>query len=206
VEKLCPALHLPFQSGSDAVLKRMSRLYTAADYCRKIDALRKTRSDIALSTDVIVGFPGETEEDFRRTLEVLETVRFSGAFLFKYSPRPGTRAHDYGDEVPEEVKEERLSRAQAIAFGTTWIENEEMIGKTTEVLVESIDKKKLHYTGRNAHNKLVHIYNAGEACVGKILDVEITEATGSNLRGYYVGAPRHRTPETLSTPISIAAN
>lgn len=191
IPKLCPQLHLPFQSGSDAILKRMSRLYTRADYMKKIEALKKARPDIAMSTDVIVGFPGETEEDFLQTLEVMREVRFHTGFLFKYSPRPGTRAFAYqADEIPEAVKDERLKRLQDVAFPIIEEENIKLIGETTPVLVESIDKKQRHFSGRNPHGKLVHVLNAGEACVGKILDVEITEAKGSNLRGYYVGAPR----------------
>src|SRR5262249_27446863 len=108
IEKLCPALHLPFQSGSDSVLKRMSRLYTQSQYLMKIAELRKACPSIALSTDVIVGFPGETEQDFEETLRVLREVRFAHAFLFKYSPRPGTRASQFGEEITESVKEERL--------------------------------------------------------------------------------------------------
>lgn len=191
IPKLMPALHLPFQAGSDRILKRMQRLYTRAQYLEKVAKLRAARPDIAMSTDVIVGFPGETEDDFRETLEVLAEVKFSTAFLFKYSPRPGTKAAGFeGEFVPESVKEERLKRAQDVAFPLIAVENERLVGTTTPVLVESLDKKERYFSGRNPHNKLVHVMNAGEACVGKILDVEITAATGTNLRGYYVGAPR----------------
>jgi tRNA-2-methylthio-N6-dimethylallyladenosine synthase len=144
-----------------------------------------------MSTDVIVGFPGETEEDFQQTLEVLAEVKFSTAFLFKYSPRPGTKAADFeADFVPEPVKEERLKRAQDIAFPAIGVENAKYVGTVTEVLVESLDKKARYFSGRNPHNKLVHVLNAGEACVGKVVPVEIVEANGTNLRGYYVGAER----------------
>ena len=206
IEKLCPALHLPFQSGSDAVLKRMSRLYTQSEYLRKVEGLRRARPDIALSTDVIVGFPGETDADFLETIRVLETVRFSGTFFFKYSPRPGTRAFEYGDEVSEAVKEERLARVEAISNAYTMAENEALVGQVTSVLVESMDKKNRHFSGRNEHNKMVHVFNIGQACVGNVIDVETTEANGSNLSGYYVGAPRIRTSQTLSAPVSIAAH
>ncbi len=192
VEKLCPALHLPFQSGSDSVLKRMSRLYTNREYREKIDLLRKHRPDIALSADAIVGFPGETEEDFEQTMAMVKDIGFSLVFMFKYSPRPGTRAFEYGAEleIDEKIKEERLARLQPLALRITQDENESMIGSVQKVLVESIDRKNLHYSGRSLHSKMVHVLNAGDACVGKILDVEITEANGSNLRGYYVGAPK----------------
>lgn len=186
VEKLCPALHLPFQSGSDSVLKRMARLYTKADYLEKVDLLRKACPDIALSTDVIIGFPGETEEDFEQTLDVLRKTRFTLAYLFKYSPRPGTRAFGLGsEEIPESVKEERFERAHAITEACILEDNKKAIGKMTTVLVEAIDKKKIHFTGRNPESKIVHVLNANETCIGKILNVEITEAGGSNLRGIW---------------------
>lgn len=190
VDKLCPALHLPFQSGSDRILKRMSRLYTSAEYRAKADRLRHHCPDIALTTDVIVGFPGETEEDFEETLKILREIPFAGAFLFKYSPRPGTRAFSYEEEIPERVKEERLFRAQEIVNARVLEENLAMIGRTTSVLIEAMDKKNRYFSGRNPHGKKVHVMNAGEACVGKLIDVEVTEATGSNLRGFYVGAPK----------------
>lgn len=189
--KLMPLLQLPFQSGSDRVLKRMSRLYTRADYMGKIAALKKACPNIAFSTDIIVGFPGETEEDFQQTMEVAAEVGFSIAYMFKYSPRPGTRAIAYkDDEVPEAVKDERLYRLQDLINPRVDKENVALIGSTTSVLVESIDKKAKFYTGRNPHGKLVHVLNVGPASIGKIIDVEVTEANGSNLRGYYVHAER----------------
>lgn len=208
VEKLCPSLHLPFQAGSDRILKRMSRLYTRAQYMEKIVALRKACPDIALSTDVIVGFPGETEEDFQQSLDVIREVRFSLAYMFKYSPRPGTRASAFAaeEEVPEEVKDERLKRLQDLANSTMEKENTDLIGTRTPVLLESMDRKGLFYSGRNQHAKRVHVMNAGEACLGKIVDVEITEANASNLRGYYVGAPRidRGSEARLPTPVHSA--
>ncbi len=190
VEKLCPALHLPFQSGSDPVLKRMSRLYTNAEYRGKIDALRKQCPEIAISGDAIIGFPGETEEDFQKTFEMAKDIGFSLLYMFKYSPRPGTRAFEYGEEVDEKIKNERLKRLQDLSNAYTQTENENCIGTTQKILVEAMDRKNLHFSGRSLQNKMTHILNAGEACVGKVIDVEITAATGSNLRGFYVGAPK----------------
>ncbi|MFM8315488.1 MAG: tRNA (N6-isopentenyl adenosine(37)-C2)-methylthiotransferase MiaB [Deltaproteobacteria bacterium] len=211
VEKLCPALHLPFQAGSNRILKAMSRLYTQELYLSKIELLRKARPDIALSTDVIVGFPGETEEDFEQTLKVLREVKFSSAFMFKYSPRPGTKAAELGEEIPESVKEERLARAQRVVYSQIEIENKKYEGKTVSVLIESMDKKKKYYSGRNSHSKLVHVMNVGEASVGKIIDVEITETNVSCLKGFYVGAPKKdfnvgRIESCLSTPLFQTAN
>lgn len=191
VEKLCPQLHLPFQSGSNRILKRMSRLYDRATYMEKITALRKACPDIALSTDVIVGFPGETEEDFLQTMEVLEEIGFSQAYLFKYSPRPGTRAFSTVEEqVPEIVKEERLKRAQDLTVAYIEAENRALEGTVVEVLIESIDRKGMYFTGRTRHSKIVHVLNAGEACLGKQIPVEITQSTGNSLKGYFTGAPR----------------
>lgn len=190
VSKLCPALHLPFQAGSDSVLKAMSRLYSQKQYLEKVNRLRHYCPDIAMSTDVIVGFPGETDQDFKETLKVLSEVEFGGAFLFKYSPRPGTRAFALGDEVPEKVKDERLYQAQALVHQILDRQNKSLIGTKTRVLIESLDKKARYFTGRNPQAKIVHVLNAGEACLGKTIEVEITDANGSNLKGYYVGAPR----------------
>lgn len=192
VEKLCPALHLPFQAGSDRVLKRMSRLYHQAEYLSKVEKLRRHCPDIALTTDVIVGFPGETDEDFQQTMKVLREVHFAHAFLFKYSARPGTRAYSFSpdQEVPESVKDERLKIALDFINESVQQDNRALIGSKVSCLVEKLDKKQRHYSGRSLQNKIVHVLNAGEACVGKVIDVEITEANGSNLRGYYDGAPR----------------
>lgn len=203
VEKLCPALHLPFQSGSDAVLKKMSRLYTRAEYLGKVERLRQHRPEIALSTDVIVGFPGETEEDFQQTMDLVREVRFSLAFLFKYSPRPGTRAFAVGDTVPEPVKEERLKRLQEIVNPMIEVENETYVGRHTPVLIEAVDKKGRFFSGRNPAGKMVHVMNAGPACVGSVIPVEITQTTGSNLRGYYVDAPRIDYQAPATVPASL---
>jgi tRNA-2-methylthio-N6-dimethylallyladenosine synthase len=168
----------------------MARLYTRDEYLGKIEALRKACPEISLSTDVIVGFPGETEEEFQDTLGVLRQVGFSQAYLFKYSPRPGTRAFAYEEEIPEPVKEDRLFRANEVLQAGIDRENLSLIGKKVPVLVEGLDKKKLYYTGRTPQWKLVHVLNAGDACRGKIIDVEITERRVSNLKGFYTGAPR----------------
>ncbi len=198
VEKLCPQLHLPFQSGSNRILKAMARLYTQELYLNKIELLRKACPDIALSTDVIVGFPGETEEDFEQTLKVLSEVKFSSAFMFKYSPRPGTKAMDLGEEVCESVKEERLARAQRVVYSQIELENLKYRNQIIPVLIESMDKKKKFFSGRTTHSKLVHVMNVGEASVGKIIDVEITDSNVSCLKGFYVGAPK--------TSIKLTAN
>lgn len=185
LDKLCPALHLPFQSGNNSVLKRMSRLYRRELYLEKVEKLRNARPDIALSTDVIVGFPGETELEFADTLSLLQEVRFSSAFLFMYSPRPGTRAFEQPDDIALDVKGERLQTAKVLVQGIIEEENRTQVGRRTKVLVERLDKKGRYYCGRTPHNKIVHVYNAEATTVGKIIDVEVTDANGSNLKGYY---------------------
>lgn len=190
VEKLQPQLHLPFQSGSDEVLKRMGRLYNRELYLSKVTALRRARPRMALSTDVIVGFPGETESQFQETLSVIEEVEFCSVFAFSYSERPGTRAVQFKDDIPFEVKKDRLNRLLALVNPMGEKENKTRVGTIQKVLLENIDRKGRYYMGRTPDYKITHVYNAGAACLGKVIDVDITETTGSNLKGYYLGAPR----------------
>ncbi len=209
VEKLCPALHLPFQSGSNRILKAMARLYTREEYLVKIEKLRKACPDIAMSTDVIVGFPGETEEDFEETLAMIRQVGFSGLYLFKYSPRPGTRAFGLEELVPDSVAGERFDRVHAAAYEIINRENQAAIGRHYPCLIESVDRKGGDYLmARTLSNKVVHVLNAGPACVGKIVDVEIVDANQSNLKGYYTGAPRpertETTPRKIPTPLPLS--
>lgn len=203
VEKLCPQLHLPFQSGSDRILKAMGRLHTKAEYLKRVEKLRRTCPEMAISTDVIVGFPGETESDFQQTLSLLDEVGFSSAFMFTYCERPGTRAASSEDDVPQKTKSDRLKRAQELVYSLVEKENQKRIGSLEECLIEKIDKKKRYFMGRTKDYKIVHVFNAGLACVGKIIKVNVTEASGSNLKGYYVDAPRNRrTQDTLSLSLS----
>ncbi|MFM8268825.1 MAG: TRAM domain-containing protein, partial [Pseudomonadota bacterium] len=139
-------------------------------------------------------------EDFKETLKILKDIEFAGVFMFKYSPRPGTRAFSYENEVPESVKDERLYQAQAIVSSVLDRQNRALIGTKTRVLIEALDKKARNYSGRNPQGKIVHVFNAGAACVGKTIEVEVTEANGSNLRGFYVDAP------VLASSLSQAPN
>lgn len=136
VEKICPCIHLPIQSGSDRILEAMGRGYTLRTYLEKISALRDARPGIAFSTDFIVGFPGETEDDFRRTIEVMETVRYDSCFSFKYSARTGTAAAGMDGAVPVEVADERLQRLLSLQANHTAERLGAMVGRTVEVLVE----------------------------------------------------------------------
>jgi tRNA-2-methylthio-N6-dimethylallyladenosine synthase len=153
---ICPYLHLPAQSGSDRVLRRMGRGYTRAEYLNLVAQLRRARPGLALSTDIIVGFPGETEEDFLCTLELLSEVRFASVFAFLYSPRPGTAAPRLDGEVDREVAAERLQRLFALEDGIQRELNRELIGEEHEVLVTGWGKQPGTQTGRTACHRIVH--------------------------------------------------
>lgn len=185
LEKVCEYLHLPVQSGSDAVLRRMLRGYTASRYRDVIDLCRTRIRNFTVATDFIVGFPGETEEDFAETCRLLEEVRFQGSFIFKYSPRPGTSAAGWPDDVPEEEKRRRnqvLLRIQERISGEI---HRERIGKTVEILVEGASKKDpSRLTGRTgAFEIVVFPGNEAEGLAGKFLEVRITGATSLTLIG-----------------------
>src|SRR5262249_38706578 len=138
--KLMPYCHLPFQSGSDRVLAAMNRRHTVSEYVSRIEALRRSRPDIALSTDIIVGFPGEGETDFERTLALVERLRFAQAYCFKYSPRPGTPAATSGRVVPEPVKAARLARLQALVGAQQTAFNEACVGRVLPVLFDRVGR------------------------------------------------------------------
>ena len=157
LEKLCEHIHLPFQSGSDRVLKRMHRGYTKASYLEKIDNLKSVCPAIAITGDVIVGFPGEEEEDFEETLSLINTVRFDDLFSFKYSPRKGTRAAQFEDRVEEKVKQKRLSILQEVQREITFQKNRALEGQVVDVLVEGRSKQSdRDVTGRTRSNKSVN--------------------------------------------------
>ncbi len=178
---LCPHFHLPVQAGSNAVLKRMHRKYTRELYLEKVAELRSFCPDIALSTDVIVGFPGETEEDFQATLDLLETVRFHASFSFKYSDRPNTRSASFPDKIAEEIKSQRLQRFQQRQDQISLQRNQEFIGKTLEIMVESLSEAGIQ--GRSGSNHVVHCSGAASAQPGDLLRVNINHAGPHSLKG-----------------------
>ncbi len=181
--KLCEHIHLPFQSGSDRILKTMHRGYTKASYLEKIDRLKKVCPSIAVTGDVIVGFPGEEEEDFRQTLDLMEKVRFDDLFSFKYSPRKGTRAAQFQDKVEEKMKQDRLSILQEKQKGITVQKNQELEGRVEEVLVEGRSKQSAQdVTGRTRSNKIIN-FGGDLSLVGKLIPVQITKAYPHSLRG-----------------------
>lgn len=175
--KVAPYFHLPLQSGSDEILKKMNRTYDSARFIDVASRLKASVPGIALSTDVIVGFPSETEEDFRSTLDVLSAVRFDMVYAFAYSPREGTPAARMDCQIPKEVKNERLSRLLAMQDEISLAESRGYIGSTQRVLVESVSRRSDMATlaARTASNKLVH-FVGDKSLVGEFVDVRITDA------------------------------
>ncbi|MGE5841752.1 MAG: tRNA (N6-isopentenyl adenosine(37)-C2)-methylthiotransferase MiaB [Deltaproteobacteria bacterium] len=182
LDKLCCHIHLPFQAGSNKVLKAMKRGYTAEAYMDLIAELRKARPGIAVTSDVMVGFPGETEEDFELTLDLMARVEFDNLFSFKYSDREGTPAARMEAKVPESKKLARLERLQDLQRKTTLKKNKELIGKCLEVLVEGTSKKGQGLTGRTDTNKVVNFIN-NKRCIGKLINVTIKRASFNSLWG-----------------------
>jgi tRNA-2-methylthio-N6-dimethylallyladenosine synthase len=183
LEKACEYIHLPVQSGSDSVLRRMHRGYTAADYLNKIERLRALVPDVAISTDIIVGFPGETDEDFDYTRRLVEAVDFDSMYLFKYSPRPGTRALAFGDQVPEEVKTERFKALLEVQEAIQLRRNQARVGRCEEVLVEGPSKKgSVQLTGRTRQNRAVN-FVGHPSLAGSLVTVHIEKGGLHSLEG-----------------------
>jgi tRNA-2-methylthio-N6-dimethylallyladenosine synthase len=183
LKKLCEHIHLPFQSGSNRILKAMNRGYTRESYLETIDRLREVCPSIAITADVIVGFPGEEEKDFEETLDLMERVRFDDLFSFKYSPRKGTRAADIPDQAGLQVKQERLARLQKIQKEITLQKNQTLEGRIEEVLVEGYSKQsEQDVTGRTRTNKAVN-FEGDISLVNRLVQVKITKAYAHSLRG-----------------------
>jgi len=180
--KLMPYLHLPFQAGSDRILAAMNRKHTAAQYEALIGKVRQARPDIALSTDIIVGFPGETDADFEETLALAARVRFAQAFSFKYSPRPGTPAASLEGQVPEAAKRERLYALQSLLDGDRHAFDRATVGRSLEVLFEGRGRKPGQIAGRSPYLQAVHVEGPDEL-IGQIADVDILAASPNSLTG-----------------------
>jgi tRNA-2-methylthio-N6-dimethylallyladenosine synthase len=185
---LMPQLHLPVQSGSDRILAAMNRRHSRADYLALVERLFSARSDLAFTSDFIVGFPGETEADFAATLSLVEEIGFSGAFSFKYSPRPGTPAAEMDDQVDEAVKSERLQRLQRAIEGSQANFNRRCVGRTVSVLFERSGRHSGQIVGRSPYLQPVHI-EAPTALIGEIAPVTITEAASNSLFGALIQQP-----------------
>ena len=204
VPELVSHLHLPVQSGSDRILSAMKRRYQIADYEAIIAGLRKARPDISLSSDFIVGFPGESSDDFNATLDLIERVGFDHSFSFIYSARPGTPAAVLADDVPMEEKRDRLSRLQAMIDKQAGAISAGMVGTTQRILVDGVSRKNAgHLSGRTENNRVVN-FAAGEVSIGDFRDVRITEALPNSLRAEVLGAM----PPTsaMMTPASRGAS
>lgn len=183
--KLCGYVHLPMQSGSNRILKAMNRPYTRERYREIVDALRAVRADMYFSTDVIVGFPGETEEDFAQTRELFEACNYDMAYIFKYSIRTGTPAAELGDQVPDEVKEQRNQALLEILQKNSVRRNAQLVGTVEEVLVEGPDKTGQRFTGRTRGNR-VCVFDADPRLVGQLVPLRIERASVSTLYGELV--------------------
>ncbi|MBI6872485.1 tRNA (N6-isopentenyl adenosine(37)-C2)-methylthiotransferase MiaB [Clostridium aciditolerans] len=182
-DKLCEYIHLPVQSGSSRILKKMNRSYTKEQYLELMDRIKKTIPDVAISTDIIVGFPGETEEDFEETLDLARKVQYDSAFTFIYSKRKGTPADEMEDQIPDDIKHDRFNRLIEVINESSANKNKEYQGRIVEVLVEGLsknDEEKL--MGRTRTGKLVNF--AGEKdSIGKLVNVKITKANSFSLVG-----------------------
>lgn len=186
--KLCPYIHLPVQSGSSAILKRMRRGYSREHYLQKVADLREAVPDMAISTDFIVGFPGETERDFEETMSLLQGMRFDASFSFIYSPRPGTPSLDYDQEVPLEEKKRRLAHLQEVQREISLERNEALVGKVVPVLIEGASRhSQQELTGRTPGNKTVN-FEAGGVFPGEEIAVELVGANVNSLRGAVVSS------------------
>ena len=184
-DKICKSIHLPIQSGSDKILKEMNRHYTKADYLEKVNKLRAAVPDIAITTDVMVGFPNETEEDFEDTFSVMKEVGYAGAFTFIYSRRSGTPAAEMDGQIDEETSKKRIMKLIAYqnAFNRKTSKNYE--GKTVRILCEGYDDKKKKYLGRDEYGRMAY-FDADEKVLGNFVDVKIVRAGGISLYGELV--------------------
>ncbi|MBJ3777234.1 tRNA (N6-isopentenyl adenosine(37)-C2)-methylthiotransferase MiaB [Acuticoccus mangrovi] len=196
-EKLMPYLHLPVQAGADRTLKAMNRKHTAAAYVELIERIRAARPDIALSGDFIVGFPGESADDFEATMEIVRTVGYASAYSFKYSPRPGTPAAERTDQVAEAEKSERLQRLQGLIAEQQRGFNRACVGRTLPVLLEKAGKREGQLVGRSPYLQPVHI-PADAGVIGDIVTVAITAQEGNSLFGVRADAPETGAPPARS--------
>ena len=186
-QNICNSIHFPLQAGSDRILKRMNRTYTKNHFLEYAKKIRNIIPGVGISTDIIVGFPGETDEDFLETLEVMDIVKFDSAYTFKYSSRPYTKAIEYDGHIDEDIKQDRLQRLINLQKQHTLFRNSEMIDLVVDVLVEKDSKKSdQHWSGRTDSNKWV-IFNKGTANIKEIIPVRITDAHGVTLKGQIEG-------------------
>lgn len=183
--KTCRSIHLPVQAGSDRILKLMNRHYTREDYLKEVDLLRKYMPDIAISTDIMVGFPTETERDFQDTLDLVKKVKFAGAFTFVYSPRKGTPAADMDGQVSCEISKERIIKLIDIQNAENRRQSKAYLNKTVEILCEGYDARKNKYLGRDTYGRMAY-FDGNADLIGKFVQVRINKTGGMSLMGEIV--------------------
>lgn len=181
-DKICKAVHLPVQSGSNAVLKAMNRKYTAEDYLKKVEILRRYVPDCAITTDLIVGFPNETDEDFEDTLKLVKQVGFASAFTFVYSRREGTVAANMDGQIPEDVSKSRIMKLIELVNSLTREQTVKYAGKSVEILCEDFDKKRGLYLGRDEYGRMAY-FPSDKNVIGEFVNVKINSANGVSLTG-----------------------
>jgi len=180
---ICNHVHLPLQAGSDRILKRMNRSYTSSEFLALVDKIKYYMPDCSITTDIIVGFPGETEKEFSETLSIAQEVRFNFSYMFKYSSRPGTKASQYDEQISEEVKQKRLERLINLQLQNTLLQNRSLVNKTMSVLVEKESKKSnSQWSGRTEGGTWV-VFDKINEKVGELVDIKINDARGVTLFG-----------------------
>jgi tRNA-2-methylthio-N6-dimethylallyladenosine synthase len=183
--KICRLVHLPVQSGSNAILKQMNRRYTREKYLEEIELLKSRIPEAEVTTDIIVGFPGETEEDYLDTENLVKEVDFASAFTFVYSKRQGTKAAEMENQIPEETQKDRIMRLVELVNSLTRKKSERYVGKEVEILCEDFDEKKGLYLGRDEFGRMGY-FKSGENVIGKFVTLKITKANGISLYGEVV--------------------
>jgi tRNA-2-methylthio-N6-dimethylallyladenosine synthase len=186
VPQICEHVHLPVQSGSTKVLRAMARTYTREEYLEKIALMRSAKREISITSDIIVGFPGETEKDFEETLSLLDLAQYDGAFCFKYSPRPNTPSLKMDDAIPEEEKSRRLAILLDRQRDIQRVRNEKLVGKTFEVSVEGKSRREHQWSGHTSANKVVNFTSRGQESLGDYVQVAVSAATPNSLIGNVV--------------------
>jgi len=186
VPELCDHVHLPVQSGSSRILREMRRTYTREEYLEKIAMIRAARRPISITSDIIVGFPGETEEDFAETISLLDIAQYDGVYAFQYSPRPNTNAQHMPDAIPEEEKGRRLAVLQDRQREIQIAINNALIGETFEVLVDGASRKPGQWSGRSSSNRILNFASPLPDLLGQYAQVRVTRAAPNSLVGEHI--------------------
>jgi tRNA-2-methylthio-N6-dimethylallyladenosine synthase len=184
--KLCDHVHLPVQSGSTRILRAMARTYTRAEYLEKISLIRGSSRPISITTDIIVGFPGETDADFAETLSMLDEAQYDGVFGFKYSPRPNTPSLALNDPIPEEVKGQRLAAIQEKQRVIQTVRNLAMVGQQLDVFVSNKSRRAKQWSGHTTSNRVISFSSEAPEILGKYVTVRVVESGNGSLTGVHV--------------------